>query len=389
MLRKKTSTATIYDRLLAEGYTDEELRQAAEDANKRLSVREFSIALADTEDGTPIVGIQYRCDYRAEEEYGVRDLQKAFGVPEGPEGWTMGGKKYASHVSKFTGLPEGAFGFVLSLSNVQSETEWAASVHPSTGPTSWPVLRSAKDLLASRDDLKPWQVSDNYDKWWEEHVAWAQEMSTRTTINRYTTVKELKEIGARLGITKFKRAKADILAQIHEADSALTPNKWPGWFHYGKEFVLRADSGIVADVLEMLHEAAVEGTLSFGGGAQVFGSGLSIYDGRDVGPKLTKERKDHARWYKKAMKALEPVDAELTKRGYTRFSLSTPNDGFKSKQDYGTGEVVQTNPKDIYYWLNMSGVGPRKNRQAYGWYTAKELLDEKFVADVEAKAARE
>lgn len=355
---------TIYHRLIAKGYTDQDIRKAADAVG---SSREFTLAMVGTPDGYPIIGIKYACDFRAEEEWGVGTLQKALGVPEGVDGWEMSNKN-RDHVTRFE-LPSTSTGFAFALTAraVDPVTAWGGHIQlASANSKAWGQVAAtgAREFKAANPDAH--RTSEMYDQWWESSAPYSQQMSSALRIHSWTKLADLRDIALSLGIQKPGRTKAIVLQQITANDTPLQPDIWPGWFHNGDVFVLRADRGIVADVLEMLYQAAsVTGTLAFGGGAQMFGSGLSLYDGRDVGVKLNRERKAYARWHKKALAELEPVEAVLKAKGHGWYALGRPT-------------VMRG---ETHYWLNGHRGGPGYTGQPFGWYTLAELLDEKFVRD--------
>lgn len=349
---------TIYQELLNLGYTDEDMLEAAD---HRAPTRGFSLAMADTPDGVPIVGITYACDFRSEEESGSANLPKAFGAVGHEYMMTKAG---VGHAGVFEGIPS----LILSVRPIAPVQSWGHNiVRDSAAPTD---RRDAwLNLVAhgSLDQVSQDYYADNYDTHYGRALERMQELPD---VARYGTIDRIKEAAAKIGIPgPFPRKKAELIEYVtnHPVRLALAenPSVWPGWFHNGDVLVLRADKGIVADTLKSLARAAKSQTLAFGGGHQLFGSGMSLYDGADVGPKLEAERKAYAQWYDAEKLKLEPVKAELTRRGFKWYALGRP-----------------TLRKDgrVEYWLNGAGFP-----QPYGWYTREELLAEKFVADMAAK----
>lgn len=312
---------TVYEELIALGYSEQEIRDAAK---VHAGTRTISLALKETPDEFPIVGLSYVCDYRYEEEEGISKLAAV--LNDTPEQW----KYFASTSNGF--------------------------VYFSTSP-----------------------LPDEYLK---HQVAMAQEYHTRmlpyvqesdAQSLAHSTVAEMKSFAADrsislTGLTK----KADIFQAIMASLPKQSPNVWPAWFHFGNLLGFKA-AGIVSDALNLLLKAAQQNALGVSNSAMVFASGLGFYDTRDIGPKLTQQRAEEEAVYDAAMKALEPVAAELTSRGHRWYALGRPS--IIRPKDAATMETR--------YWLNghyVNGLG-----QPYGWYSLDELLAEKFITDMKQK----
>ena len=341
---------SLYDQLLAKGYTDETIRAAA--GKRGGGPRTFSIALADTPDG-PIVGLKYSCDFRAEEEWGVSKLYAALGGG-GTHTWRMM-RGTERHATSF----EGVHSLIISTRTLSERQVWGQDI---TGPAG----------AAAHGTVEGSRYNDTYDDHYNATLGYAQRMGERLNL-RWATVEELREIARRFQLTgPLPRKKADLQAAILAAPAyaatAEEPDVWPGWFHFGDTLVLRADRGIVADLLDLLGSAAAEHALAFGQGQAVFGSGMAFYDARDVGPLLRRQRKVERKAYDRAMKALAPVAEQLKAKGHNWYALGRP-----TTLDTGDGRMVER------YWLNSYGRGPGYNHQIYGWFTLQELASEDFV----------
>ena len=354
---------SIYEELLKLGYTDEAIREAGA---VRPPTRGFTLGVSDTPDGVPIVGVTYASDFRSEEETGPAELRKAFGVSGHSYAMSREGR---GHFGVFTGLPEGAGSLILSVRPIAFEQQWGHDIATKTGPVdaqeSW--LNAVAHGSLDQDVKNGGYYRDLYDSHYTNTLGYVQELPD---LSRYGTMERIRAAAEKIGIPgPFPRKKADLIEYVMHHPvrlaKAVNSSAWPGWFHHGDVLVLRADRGIVADTLRLLVRAAQNETLAFGGGSQLFGSGMSFYDGMDVGPKLEQERRDAAAWYDLEMKKLEPVKEELKKRGFSWYYLGGPK-----KRDNG----------DTIYWLNGSG-----QPQPFGWYTREQLLAEAFVADAEEK----
>lgn len=312
---------TVYEALIALGYSEQEIREAA---NIHAGTRTISLALKETPDEFPIVGLSYVCDYRYEEEEGIYKLAAV--LNDTPEQW----KHFASTANGF--------------------------VYFATSPLP--------------------------DEHFKHQIVMAQEYHTRmlpyvqeSDAQRlaHSTVAEMKAFAAErsislTGLTK----KVDIFQAIIAASPNQYPSVWPAWFHFGNFLGFKAE-GIVGDTLNLLLKAAQRNTLGVSNSSMVFASGLGLYDTRDIGPKLTQQRAEERAVYEAAMKALEPVAAELTARGYRWYALGRPT-VIRPKD----AETMETR-----YWLNghyVNGLG-----QPYGWYSLDELLAEKFITDMKRK----
>jgi hypothetical protein len=386
---------TIWSELLEQDWTADEIRAAA---NMRPKTRSFNLALVEQpgEGADPIVGIQYACDFRAEEEYGVRDLYEAFGVKTGE--WVMDARKDA--LVHDLGRSSGTL--VLSTAPLASTIKWRDDLNRASARSDWDRLEGGA-----------------YAAWWEDQLDWLQGRAKLVEYGRETDLKmnELRDWGLRFGLTleemKGVRKKVDLIDLIKSQDAFKNgrkhPDRWPGWFHYGKALVLRADDGIVASVIDRLYYAGKSGTLAFGGGSQVFGSSLALYDGMDVSPELETQRKEQAAWAEKQTKKLEKAIPNIRKVGSNTYRFNTwnhsdnvfgwhflgnPTTGFKSVirpvyDENGMAQHSQSVTADenaVYYWLNGDSVQTlRSGRkiQPTGWYTIQELLDGTHLENAE------
>ena len=328
---------TIYDNLLTMGYIDEEIRAAT---NVHPETRAFTVTLYDSADG-PIVGLSYMNDYRAEEEWGVDSLTKAITGEDRWHPFILKGKE--AHFAQFTNV----YGASLVLSE-----------RPMNKPLVWgePIFR-----LSDVDERSPLLRAD-YAAWWENAVSHTQGLPDARLLV-YKSMVALRELAAEVGIEKPAKTKAPLVAQIVAASVPKAPNRWPGYFHTGKVMVLRADTGIVADVLNLLHVAAMERTLGFGaGGFGPFGSGMTLYDGADIGPLYHRELWEHMKFVKKHERKLVPVRKKLEAAGWRFYFLGNP-----TTLDTGDGQMV------VRYWMNSASDGPAGGKQVTGWFTLAQL----------------
>lgn len=248
---------TVYTNLLSMGYTDEDIRAAA-DAN--LNPRTFGVAVQDTEDG-PIVGIKYYGDYRWEEENGGPVLAEALTGKDRWHPFILKGRE--AHFAQFSDVPGGSL---------------VLSVKPMVKPLTW-----GEPIAEAESTWGNILERGEYATFWESAVSWAQGLESAHSLS-YRKVSELREMLADGG---KGLKKAELVEQVFATQTPVHANRWPGWFHYGDVLILRADAGLVSDVLTLLHVASLEGTLGIGGGGfGPFASGLSLYDAADIGPEF-------------------------------------------------------------------------------------------------------
>lgn len=212
--------------------------------------RRFCAAAVPQTDGDdPIVGVTYRCDYRAEEEFGLRDLRR---VIVGDDHRAIDPIPTASdHVLVCTDKNAIA---ITTMPNHTHEFAWGD-----------PIVRG------------------NYADYWIDHVGYAQGTVARWELE-HETVPELRQRAKTLGITPLPARKNDLINTIitHPDLPRDTPGAWPGWLHHGDALILRADYGPAADVIARLCDAARANTLTFAPASGPFHTGCFLADARDI-----------------------------------------------------------------------------------------------------------
>lgn len=299
-----------------------------------------TIGLAGFEDpaGHMIVGITYRCDYAAEQEYGIGDLRKAI-TGTNPRQFTTEPAGRA-HVRAFDDVN----GFVLSVRPLPEHIAWG--------------------------DNLPWVDGGEYTRSWTRRNASVAVDCARVPIDRlnWMKVSELRELAAKRGVKPAGRTKAAYIEAltahaIEDVDMTVAP----AWFQNGKTLIVRADQGSVAKVVGALVDAIAAGTFAIGNASGPFHSGILFYDARDESEQLRREREEQFDWHDARMAELEPVAAQLRADQIRWHFLGNPRED-------ADGQVV--------YWLNGSG-----QPQPYGWYTLAQLAARTFIDDAEARAA--
>lgn len=266
---------TLYRELVSRGYMDKDLRDIA---NQDFGTRTFSLSLLDTPDNEPIVGIEYRCDYRSEEESGINNIRdNALGVLKGEE---IMNPKNRSNVACFNGIPS----LIISTQPLASSSYlWGHNINIAGGYVG---------TQGSKDNPEA-HFYDLYDLHFMRALPYAQGLPHEYELD-WTTIPKLKALAKSLGLRGLPTRKSEIVEYLQSSSEytrqAKTPYIWPGWFHYGRILVLRADKGVTAEVISHLYRASQRGTLAIGNGTQEHGFGFTLYDGADVGPKLKNER---------------------------------------------------------------------------------------------------
>lgn len=303
-----------------------------------------AVGYTEQPDGDPIVGLHYACDFRAEEEYGTSELRDAI-TSSDPRRYVMT-KAARRHVALFSDVN----GFVLSTRILDNqEPKWGDHL----------------TKLYATSDREP-----EYAAWFRSAISASSKLLGSFPRQ---TVKELREIAKSIGVTPLPSKRADLISAIQAVelkDPSHAPTEWPAWFHYGRELVLRADSGPVAIVIERLRAAAQNGTLAIGNGSQAFGSGLFLYDAADETPGLVKQREAAHDWYDARMAELAPVKKDLEANVLGFYALGNP-----TVLDSGDGAG-----KQVRYWMNSHSTSlAYDKRQIFGWFTLEQLKDRSFV----------
>jgi len=333
---------SIYSKLLDLGYTDADITSAAEQWQKESGPRRFGLVMLDQADGDPVVGVSYMNDYRAEEEWGVTDLRKAL---HGEDKWNQKQVCGAeNHIGRFSG------GHSLILTKL--------------------AYRDLDAVLPTQVEAGDYGfMQPGYDSWYRSSIASARGLPSAWLPWAWKTVVQLRAIAVAAGVDKPARTKDALIAQIQFTEVPETPDIWPGWFHFGNVLILKAERGIMADVLDLLYRAGRApkkggGSLALGsGGFGPFSSGMSLFDSADLGAVYLKERAATEKWTKQQEKALEPVAKELKADGFGYYFLGNPT------EQKGA----------VKYWLNSHGLKQLGGKQAFGWYTLEELRNKAFL----------
>lgn len=347
---------TIYRDLLALGYSDAFIRKVA--IKKETRSCELGIFIQDTPDGEPLVGLYYQIDYRSEEEEGIRSLPLSLGI-SGRQ-WLMDPPK-KNHIAKFRDIPS----LIIAWTPLDQRLyTWGKDITSS----GYSVARGSLDGEYRK-------INQCYDSYFSYGIRSSQGLPEDYAL-LYMSIPEMKELARKLGIIKLPRNKADIIKYIESSPAytlkARRPDSWPAWFHYGKTLVLRADNGIVADVLNLVYASSHLGTTAMEQGKKEFIRGMLIYDGEDVGPLLEEKRNNIIEWITQAFADLYPVSKEL-KLKYPSYSI------LGDPEPIGEGIDEKGNIKAKYF-INVRLTS--RLMQVTGYHTKEELKAEKFLEDL-------
>ncbi len=345
-------------------YSKFQARIDAAENTKRPGTREASLVLVENAGGDPLLGIQYQCDFRSEEESGAGKISELFTRASDPSGFFA--QEYL--------LQDGNKGLLPNLTQAD-------------------LIVETDELIGFRADTRfssfehEASLALNYIR---EAAAWADGRSKLRRRYWHLTVAELKAEAKSRGLKGYSKLRAkeleqfladDDFAKLH-ADGVPESLSQPGWFHYGGVLFFEKKNGLFGDVLKELVEAAKAGFLVMGSGGIGFGSGFNLFDARDLTEQATAEISASNRWYKEQMELLKPV-AEVVEQG-----------PMASRSNYGRayfflGKPTQFDGTDeVKYWLNGNSVRFPNGRseQPFGYYTLQELLDEKYMEDAAAKS---
>lgn len=321
---------SVYARLIAKGYTREDILAAHSDGYHESHLRSAHLAVIEPEGQDPIVGVRYTGDYRAEEEYGsagitetLPDNQDSVAIEETPLGLLFTVINRGEHY----GLYRGDYG----------DEQFAR--------------QREKALEFAEREINYRLGADGEGRYTVKYEG----LRLNKSLSRFT-VPELKAAARHEGIEgTLPRRKDDLLALVRENRQKAEKNHVvPGNFHSGSVLGIVAPAGIVADTLRMLYEAAQAKSLTMGGIANPFARGMVFFDDRDKGKALVKSIRDTQRQYDRWMKDVAPVEKSFKGANGYLYAISQPQER--------EGQVV--------YWLNYA---PRDHKQIFGYFTIAEL----------------
>lgn len=326
------------------------------------SSRQATIILGtngDPEKNDPLLGISYQCDFRSEEETGTGAMTHTFTKTADPSSFLALERAKTKAVDDINipfradpYIPEGLTQAQLVYQDDQV-VAFAAQPHIYDAERE---IKEGKAFIRSHEPfarglplvpMSLWRASR------DKLLGLAKERSIK-------------------GRSKMNRDA--LIEAIHHHDHQDAPETYihPGWFHFGNLLVLPRTKDVFGEVLDLLVEAAQAGFLSVGGGGMnVFGSGFSFFDERDLSDDAKTEIAKTNQAYREDIEALRPVAAAVAERH-----------GF-----YFLGRPQRHSDGEARYWLNgRSIVLPSGRRsQPSGWYTLQDLLDGKYIEDAESR----
>lgn len=287
----------------------------------------------------PIVGLTFRTDYDASQEYGIRDIVNAVTGPD-PRRYQM--------------TPEAR----LRFSVCTDRNAFAVSVRPLPPTFAW-----GEELPGA---------SRSYSDRWQSAIRWVRGVRT---FSDWDTMVELRAEAKLRGVSPLPRRKDALLDAINAATNPHPcehPEHWPVPFGGGQTLIVRADGGASAVIVAGLRDAIDAGTFAIGSASGPFHTGLLFYDARDETQALRDQRDANHAWYDARMAELAPVRAELEARGHTFRSIGEPREG-------GWNTKRGQEDSAVRYWVATHG--GRGAQQVSGWYSLDELRAEVFAAD--------
>lgn len=341
---------SIAEKLTAAGYDIAEIVAAKSDQ----STRAVEIVAVETDDG-PIFGLSYRCDFRAEEEWGVSDLSRAFASRADKSAsshriWKADTEAGTLEDSGFRARTSGARpGHQMDLVTVTDEavvlrtSEIEGPADQDWSSASWEKRVIAESIQMIRD-----------------HRGYVQGIPSVWRLERRTYA-ELKARAIEIGVAKPARSKAKVIDQILDLETPEFPYAEPANFHDGHHLVIprRGGVGVVADALV---EAARDGHLLAGGSlGNPFGSGFLLLDERDISRADRDEAEKDAAWHRKQMVAVGPVEEHLRNTGTSVYFIGRP---------------TQDEDGPVRYSVNLSH---RPHGQFWGSFTVAEMLADGFA----------
>lgn len=330
----------------------------------RTNTRESSLTLAkSTDNEAPLLGIQYSCDFRHEEESGAGKMSEIFTRTSNPEGFFA--KEYL--------LKENNRGLLdLKQADLVVEKDdyvaFCATEH---------IYDLDREFAQAAGYIRMQEYSKSKDRLVD---ARKYELMTVVELKAEAKLRGMKGYSKLKGLELERLLISDDLAKLPVSDTPEEVITHNAWFHNGQALIFRKTDDLFGEVLQSLVEAAKVGALLVGGGSVGFGSGFTLFDARDVSESLKNKISEDNRWYREQMELLKPV-ADIVKEG-------------PMKGRWGTAYYALGSPSlmdgVVKYWLNGSSVSMANGRsdQPYGWYSLQELLDEKYMIDA-AKSSDE
>lgn len=347
---------SIAEKLSASGYDLDEIK-AAKSSDYRRAVE---IVAVETSEGA-VFGLSYACDFRAEEEWGVGDLSRAFA--------SRASKEATSHRILAADLKAGI---------VEKDGPRVGGCIGAPG--------NQVDLVTVLDDvvsLRTAEISGSLEDAWSTAKDEARQIesargSIRDSRGYITGVPEawklerepfgdLRERARAAGIEKPGRSKAAVIQQIVDAAVPEHPYVEPADFHDGRHLVIPR-RGAVGVVLEGLVEAARDGFLLAGGSlGNPFGSGFLLLDERDIPRADRDEAEATAAWHREQMVLAKKAEKHLRSGGTSVYFIGRPR---------------QCEDGEVRYSVNLSHP---LSGQFWGRFTLEEMLADGF-AEREAAA---
>jgi len=314
---------TIYAQLIKDGFDD---KLITERLSEETNQREGGVGLLSEQfyESSPVVGLTYGGDFKAEEEYGL------------------------AHIAK--GLHDGTY----AKDDVVLVDE---------GETTYLVIRGERTYDWRPEDIKnpetssgrAWKIAtDRYENYTSPNdIFLKMRLNARDVDELRSHWGKIAPAGERKPLTK----KA-LISRIVELEKGA-PKRKPmiGEFQTGSALTLVSKDPFERKMMQKMKEAHDAGALRVGSSSNPFGSAALFYDDRDL-PRIAKTNQIYDEEANKNAKAfITPTRTELEKNGYV----------------YAVSPRVSNAYADIReakFWLNYS---PKNHKQISGLFTKQEL----------------
>lgn len=329
-LRDQHQPFTVYNQLLKEGFTEEDITGLlSEDLGNRMA----GLGIVKAPEGdSPILGVIYTGDYRYEEENGLAKISEA--------------------LSKGT----------LDPKTIELQEYKGATVLVIPKP---PTNRYEGDLGEAE---KSATVAVAYKRFKEIDIP-----SHLLYGNRKTMAEMRAELKGNVKPLPTNRKDLELAyLKFKHPEEFSAPPKSVGEFHTGRALVIVADNPIMASTMRKVKAASDTGNLRVGGSSNPFSRGVVFYDQRDISGNHQKQILAQQQAEKLSYERVESVKKKLDARNNSIASY-----------DQGNLYALQSNaspstpPGQEKYFLNY-GL-PRNKRtadggtQIFGWFTKEQL----------------
>lgn len=308
---------TVYARLLARGYTREQIEKAIEDADGYMR-RIYLTGHEQPGSDEIVIGVQYTGDFRAEEEWGLAAIAKMLNNPNVDQTDVTGVFTYEDR-PYFVIAGERTYGGIDAI---------------------------AQNIIEAHERALTPRLYDDY---------FADERKSVAELRA-----ELKGI-----VTPLPRKRADLLSAYRTHLRGIPARQSVGEFHHGDWLVMAPEGDLLTDALALIFEATEANSLRFGGSKNPFSRAAMFYDERDLTPETINVIREAQHYHDTQMEAIADVKAQLKAKG----SLYAIRPERSSRNSDTVRDCFLIN----YYPRYSKAVKP--NEGVWGWFTREELLN--------------